>query len=56
MATTFTKIASVSVGSGGAATMSFTSIPSTYTDIVVKLSARGDAGAISRSVYLTFNS
>jgi hypothetical protein len=56
MANTFTKIASVSVGSGGAATIDFTSIPSTYTDLVVKLSARGDAGAISRSVYLTFNS
>jgi hypothetical protein len=38
MPTTFTKIASVTVGSGGAATIDFTSIPSTYTDLVVKLS------------------
>ena len=40
MATTFTKIASVTVGSGGAASIDFTSIPSTYTDLCVKLSAR----------------
>ena len=42
MATTFTKIASVSVGSGGSASISFSSIPSTYTDLCVKLSARSD--------------
>jgi hypothetical protein len=40
MATTYTKIASVTVGSGGASSIDFTSIPSTYTDLVVKLSAR----------------
>ena len=40
MATTFTKIASVSVGSGGAASIDFTSIPSTYTDLCVKFSGR----------------
>jgi hypothetical protein len=45
MATTFTKIASVTVGSGGAATIEFTSIPSTYTDLVVKGSTRGDSTA-----------
>jgi hypothetical protein len=37
---TFIKIASVAVGSGGASTMSFTSIPSTYTDLCIKLSGR----------------
>jgi hypothetical protein len=42
MATTFTKIASVSVGAGGASSIAFTSIPSTYTDLVVKVSARSD--------------
>jgi hypothetical protein len=41
MATTFTKIASVSVGVLGAATIDFTSIPSTYTDLCLKISARG---------------
>jgi len=42
MATTFTKIASVTVGLLGATSMDFTSIPSTYTDLVVKLSTRSD--------------
>jgi hypothetical protein len=57
MATTFTKIASVSVGSGGAATIDFTSIPSTYTDLVLKLSSRSSesAGAVWDSVLLRFN-
>jgi hypothetical protein len=44
MATTFTKIASVTVGSGGASSIDFTSIPSTYTDLVIKASLR-DSGA-----------
>jgi hypothetical protein len=43
MANTYTKIASVTVGSGGASTIDFTSIPSTYTDLVVKLSPRCDS-------------
>jgi hypothetical protein len=38
---TFTQIGSaVVVGSGGQAAIDFTSIPSTYTDLVLKLSAR----------------
>lgn len=40
MANTYIKIASINVGSGGASSIDFTSIPSTYTDLVVKLSAR----------------
>jgi hypothetical protein len=40
MATTYTLISSVTVGSGGAATISFTSIPSTYTDICIMASMR----------------
>jgi hypothetical protein len=40
MPTTFIKIASVSVGSGGAANVTFSSIPSTYTDLCIKMSAR----------------
>jgi hypothetical protein len=39
---TFIKIASVTVGSGGASSMAFSSIPSTYTDLVVKVSARSN--------------
>ena len=41
MATTFVKIATVTVGAGGASTMSFSSIPSTYTDLQLLISARG---------------
>lgn len=40
MPNTFIKIATVTVGGGGAATMAFSSIPSTYTDLCVKISAR----------------
>jgi hypothetical protein len=53
MATTFTKIASVAVGAGGASTMAFTSIPSTYTDLIVKVSAR--TSATSPEMTITFN-
>lgn len=43
---TFTQIGSaVTVGAGGAASIDFTSIPSTYTDLVVKLSGRGTRAA-----------
>jgi hypothetical protein len=40
MTTSWTAIASVTVGAGGTSSIDFTSIPSTYTDLVVKLSAR----------------
>jgi hypothetical protein len=43
MPDTFIKIASVTVGSGGASSIDFTSIPSTYTDLVLKLSGRSTA-------------
>ena len=56
MATTYVAIATVEVGSGGAATIDFTSIPATYTDLVVKLSLRSDTSGTSRSLNMTFNS
>lgn len=40
MANTYQLISSVTVGSGGAANIEFTSIPQTYTDLVVKISSR----------------
>lgn len=40
MANTFIKIATVTVGAGGAASMDFSSIPSTYTDLIIFVSAR----------------
>ena len=50
MPDTFIKIASVTVGSGGASSIDFTSIPSTYTDLVIKISARSN-----RSDSVTFD-
>jgi hypothetical protein len=39
---TYTQIGSaVTVGSGGAADITFSSIPATFTDLVIKVSARG---------------
>ena len=55
MATTFTKIASVSVGSGGASSIDFTSIPSTYTDLCVKLSGRLTSAAVTQTLTVQFN-
>ena len=55
MATTFVKIATVTVGAGGAANMEFTSIPSTYTDLVVKFSLRGTTSANYTALKITFN-
>ena len=43
MADTYTLISSVTVSAGGAASIDFTSIPATYTDLLVVLSGRGDA-------------
>jgi len=40
MATTYKAIATVTVGSGGAANIEFTSIPGTYTDLLVYTSLR----------------
>lgn len=51
MALTYTLINSVTVGAGGAASIDFTSIPSTYTDLVLKVSAR-NSGAYAYD-YLT---
>ncbi len=49
---TFIKIASVTVGSGGASTIDFNSIPGTYTDLVVKLSARSTTSSGSAWNYV----
>lgn len=40
MATSYEAIATVTVGSGGASSMVFTSIPATYTDLLILLSGR----------------
>lgn len=57
MPVTYKKIASVTVGSGGAANIEFTNIPATYTDLVVKLSARNSTTSNGESyVKVEFNS
>ncbi len=55
MPNTFTLISSVTVGSGGSANMSFTSIPNTYTDLCVKFSGRSSTGFNAADIYLTLN-
>ena len=56
MPDTFIKIASVTVGSGGASSIDFTSIPSTYTDLCLKVSARSNkSGAGADWAKIAFN-
>jgi hypothetical protein len=44
MANTFVKIAAVTVGAGGSASMTFSSIPQTYTDLKLVISGRSSDG------------
>jgi len=53
MANTFELISSSTVGSGGTATISFTSIPGTYTDLCLNFSLRSSDG--SDYIGLKFN-
>ena len=59
MANTYVAIATVTVGSGGAANIEFTSIPATYTDLLVKYSLRLDSNPQSgvwSSINISLNS
>ena len=56
MPDTFVKIASVTVGSGGASSIDFTSIPSTYTDLCLVLSARTTRSATQEDLRVAYNS
>ena len=56
MANTFNKIATVTVGSGGASTIDFNSIPSTFTDLVVLMSARSNRSGVNDLIYMKPNS
>ena len=47
MASTYKLIAISTVGSGGAANIEFTSIPATYTDLLLVISGRTDRAAIA---------
>lgn len=53
MAATFTKIATVTVGSGGASSIDFSSISSSYSDLCILTSARNTS--TSTTMYIQFN-
>jgi hypothetical protein len=53
MPNTYEVIASVTVGSGGAANITFSSIPQTFTDLLIKSSSRSSGAA--NSIILSFN-
>ena len=55
MAFTFKAIATVTVGSGGASTIDFTSIPATYTDLLIKISSRDGRSATGTNIIINFN-
>jgi hypothetical protein len=55
MANTYEIIASVTVGSGGAADIEFTSIPATYTDLVILSSLRTTVSDDFDGIRMTFN-
>lgn len=55
MAFTYSPIASVTVGSGGASTIDFTNIPQNYTDLVLRFSARTNRASVVDDVAISFN-
>lgn len=55
MANTYTLIQSVTVGSGGAASIEFGSIPQTYTDLHLVVSGRSVLAANATAIYMRFN-
>jgi hypothetical protein len=55
MANTFELIASSTVGSGGVSSIDFTSIPSTYTDLCLKVSLRTNRVDINDGVRVKIN-
>jgi hypothetical protein len=56
MAFTYSKLAETTVGSGGAATITFNNIPQNYTDLKVVMSMRSaDISNIAFECSLTFN-
>jgi hypothetical protein len=55
MPNTYTLIASSTVGSGGIATVTFSSIPGTYTDLCLKVSFRDSSANDRRILFARFN-
>jgi hypothetical protein len=55
MPVTYKKIASVTVGAGGSASIDFTSIPGTgYTDLLIRISGRSSSTP-AEGMYIAFN-
>jgi hypothetical protein len=52
----WTVIQHTEVGSGGAANITFSSIPATYTDLLILVSPRGESANTSRYLRLDINS
>lgn len=55
MANTYTLIASSTVGSGGASSIEFTSIPNTYTDLLLVSNCRGTQAGLANDGKVTVN-
>lgn len=55
MANTHVAISTVTVGSGGTANITFSSIPATYTDLLIKVSARGTTSAKYDYLFMQLN-
>jgi len=55
MAITYVAIATTTVGAGGAASIDFTSIPATYTDLILKTSIRTNQSAPDDYFKITLN-
>jgi hypothetical protein len=55
MPNTFYLLASNTVGAGGVASVTFSSIPQTYTDLIIKFSGRSDFSGVVRGLSFFFN-
>ena len=53
---TYKLIASSTVGSGGAASIVFNSIPQTYTDLAIRISCRTNGASVGDGFNITLNS
>jgi hypothetical protein len=56
MPKSYELIASNTVGSGGTSNITFSSIPQTYTDLLIKYSLRNTLAAVNDNINMTFNS
>jgi hypothetical protein len=55
MPSTYVRLASTTVGAGGSSSITFSSIPQTYTDLVVKISGRTTRSATQEDLNISYN-